>query len=110
MKFTVRDGFVVNFVERQKQVIAGKEQMVEREYNVYPGDDPAELSEEQARAHAHKLEGADKDGKKFLEGLVRDPSTSQAEPSIPVSQVADLVAAEMAKALAAAGVKPPAAS
>lgn len=106
MKFTVRDGFVVNFVERSEAIVEGAKKTVEREYSHYPGDAAFELTDKQAREHAHKLEPAakDKDAAAFLESLVRDPADSvqsAGEPVVALSKVQELVDAAVAKALAA---------
>jgi hypothetical protein len=65
MKFNVRKGFVVAYTDRIKQ----GDKTVERSYTFYPEDGDVDLDKAHAIAHAHKLEGADKESKALLESL-----------------------------------------
>lgn len=95
MKFTVREGFVVAYTDRIKQ----GDKTVERDFSYYPEDGAIELDKDHAVAHAHKLEGADKDGKTFLETLA--VATAPAQALASTVDVAAIVTAAVQAALAA---------
>lgn len=93
MKFTVREGFVVAYTDRIKQ----GEKVVTRDYAFYPEDGPIDLDKAHATDHAHKLEGADKEGRALLEAMYPAPVA----PPTNGIDVAAIVAAAVQAALAA---------
>jgi hypothetical protein len=99
-KFNVREGFVVAYTDQIKQ----GDKVVARDYAFYPEDGPFDLDETHARDHAHKLEGADKDGKALLAGLVRQVDV--VAPTIPLADVQGMIAAAVAAAMQQVGFKP----
>lgn len=104
-KFTVRAGFVVHFVERVKQTVAGQEKVVEREQTYYPEDQAFELTEGRAREHAHKLVPEDKAASKLLEDMavvVQQPAA--AGPAVDVAAIAAAASQATIAALVQAGV------
>ncbi len=104
MKFTVREGFVVAYVDRIKQ----GEKTVEREYSFYPEDGAIDLDKEHALQHAHKLEAADKAAQALLESVhvaTAEP-TAAAAPLDVAAIIAAAVQAGLAAGLAAAGKAP----
>lgn len=107
MKFTVREGFVVNYVDRIKQ----GDKIVEREYSFYPEDGAVDLDKDHAVANAHKLEAADKQATTLLESLqvVTAPQTTIPAVDINAIVTAAVNAALAAQAATAAAAAKPAA-
>jgi hypothetical protein len=98
MKFTVREGFVVSYIDRIKQ----GDKTVEREFAYYPEDGTIDLDKDRAAEHAHKLEPADKSAQTFLESL-HTPTAPAVVAGLDVAAIiAAAVQAGMAAALAAA--------
>jgi hypothetical protein len=99
MKFTVREGFVLNHIDRLKM----GDKTVDREFTKFPEDDAFELDKLRATEHAHKLEPADKEAVKFLESLhvATAPEVAGAAPLDVAAIVAAAVQAGMAAAFAA---------
>jgi elongation factor P--beta-lysine ligase len=115
MKFKIREGFLAQVVEI---IDLGEGRTQPQTQTFYPGK-PVELTAQQAREHAHKLEPVDKEAKDFLVSLHVAPPESGVQVDIDAivaekvaaaqADVDALVAAKVAAALAAAGIKPAAA-
>lgn len=94
MKFTVREGFVVKTITE----IELGDGRIDRQENFYHGGQKCDLTNLQAREHAHKLEPDPKDkaAVDFLASLVVD------SPAPPTNaDIEQLVATKVAAALAA---------
>lgn len=88
MKFKVRDGFVVNRIDR---VTLPDDSIVERTTNAYAGE-TLDLTADQAKEHLHQLEPIDREAKAFVE--------SRFVPVSEATQVAGALGADVQSAIA----------
>ncbi len=101
MKFKVREGFLADVTE----VIDLGNGNTQTQVQTFYGGKVVDLTAEQAREHAHKLEPVDKEATKFLESLhVAGPAAGvQVDiDALVAAKVSDQLEAAVAKAVAAA--------
>jgi len=101
MKFKVRDGFVAH-VKRVVEIdTGGDEPKKEVQINTYYQGQTVDLEPQEAEEHLHKLEAADKDSAKYLEGRFAKVSEPVAASGMSGTALAKLVAAAVAEAITA---------
>ena len=94
MKFTVRPDFVVHHVTRVETMQNGQTVMQEQS-NSYWGGQTVDFDADEALQHAHKLEPADKDARKFLDSMVlanAQASASGVDAATLAAAIADALA------------------
>ena len=105
MRFKIREPFSVHLEKVIERSDGAGRKVKEGKIESHFSGDEIEITETEARKHLHKLEPVDAEARKVLDGeyeknrQIRDNFQRTGEQSI-----GELVAAEVAKALAAAGV------
>ena len=96
MKFKVREGMVCHVVSIVEVNQNGQPVKQEQVQSYWEGQ-TCDLTEEQARAHAHKLEPLDKPATALLDGMVLKSDPAAAPAGVDIAALAAAVAAAIAQ-------------